>query len=281
MRPSADRTTALASIDRLFYELEGKIRRQAPFLDRPTAQFGGVVPSLSDLMETPSCPSWTVASPFDDSVGFATSLYRPGTSSALTPTEAALAPRGKSLHRRLAFDAGRNAAHRALEAVGVRGVSVGRTERGVPEWPSGVCGSITHTVNAAGCYAAAAAALNGVVAGIGIDLERIRPISLGVLRRISSDDEIEWALDSPEHGAHRALELFTAREALFKAFYPLYRRPMRYRETTLVWDDTRHLFKAATTLPGLSREPVDTEVTVNYSHGMVLAGVVVPRFVQI
>ncbi len=131
-----------------------------------------------------------------------------------------LAPEERSLvvgageRRRRDFTAGRACAHRALAELGHAGAAVLAGASREPLWPGGVVGSITHCDG----YAAAAAASADQVMAIGVDAEPLAPLPDAVATRILADGE------EPADVGGRfdpVLLTFSAKEAAFKAWYPL------------------------------------------------------------
>ncbi|HEY0002943.1 MAG TPA: 4'-phosphopantetheinyl transferase superfamily protein [Actinoplanes sp.] len=121
--------------------------------------------------------------------------------------------------RRQEFVTGRHCARAALAGLGVAPVAIVRGERGAPQWPGGVVGSITHCTG----YRAAAVARADQVTTLGIDAEPAQPLPAGVLRLVSLPGEremlAELAADRPEVPWDRLL--FSAKESVYKAWAPL------------------------------------------------------------
>jgi 4'-phosphopantetheinyl transferase EntD len=135
----------------------------------------------------------------------------------LLPEEAELA-RAMGPMRRREFAAGRACAQRALAELGVSGAPVLRGLRRAPRFPDGVVGSITHTKG----FCAAAVAHGAVFAGVGLDAERNQPLSERATRRICSADELEALRALPGRSVEQwAALVFSAKESLYKAYYPL------------------------------------------------------------
>ena len=135
---------------------------------------------------------------------------------AVSAAEAALVHPRAVPERRETFRLGRSAAHAALDMlgrdVGVIGVGANRE----PLWPPGVVGSISHVAGLARAVVAPATKSDGV--GVDIEVRRSAPeLELQVPR----SEERQW-LDGVA-GAERdamLLSLFSAKEAVFKAFFP-------------------------------------------------------------
>lgn len=150
---------------------------------------------------------------------FVSYAMRPVGDPANTATEAeleALHPRTVSI-RRDAFVAGRTAAHAALADLDCDVPSILSGSMREPLWPGGIVGSLTH----AGDVAIAIAAPCEHASGVGVDIEVARPapelwdqVPLAVERRW-----LEGVADPAERD-RMLLALFSAKEAIYKAFYP-------------------------------------------------------------
>lgn len=118
--------------------------------------------------------------------------------------------------RRAAFRFGRSAAHAALQALGRDDGPILAGSHREPLWPSGVTGSISHT-NELGV---ALVALLVDTDGVGIDIEARRPAP-ELNDQVPRAEERSW-LDraAPESRDDLLLALFSAKETIFKAFYP-------------------------------------------------------------
>jgi 4'-phosphopantetheinyl transferase EntD len=130
------------------------------------------------------------------------------------------------------WTSGRSAAHLALRRLGfINPPPVLRGQRGEPLWPEGVVGSITH------CYpwTIAITAYGSKQFGIGVDLEsltRLRGIDISQIT--CRGPEFEW-ISSGEDFQGRLAMIFSAKEALYKALYPFYRRYIDFKEVELNW----------------------------------------------
>jgi len=141
--------------------------------------------------------------------------------------EEAAAVAGAVPRRRTEFAAGRALARAALADLGVGPAAIGVGPRRRPLWPAGVVGSITHCQG----FAAVAAALRRDVAAIGIDAEPVtRCLSAGVVERISTESE-RAAVD--ELGELGPLLVFSAKEAVYKAWFPMTSRWLGFQDVSL------------------------------------------------
>jgi len=154
-------------------------------------------------------------------------LFPPGVCVATGPDasdEAALHPEETLLAqsmgpaRRREFAAGRGCARRAIAELGTPGGPVLRGLRRAPAFPPGVVGSITHTNG----FCAAAVARADAFAGIGLDAERDEALSERAAARICGRIELE-ALRTllGRKAEHWAAVVFSAKETLYKAYFPL------------------------------------------------------------
>ncbi|SEG77271.1 4'-phosphopantetheinyl transferase EntD (siderophore biosynthesis) [Actinacidiphila yanglinensis] len=137
--------------------------------------------------------------------------------------------------RRAEHAAGRACAREALAALGRPTGAIPRdnTDRGAPVWPSGIVGSITHCDG----YRAAAVARAEDVLALGIDAEPDGPLPEGVLDVIHSTPEERAALGkitAEVPRIHWDRLLFSAKETVYKAWYPYHHRMLDFGEAELL-----------------------------------------------
>jgi 4'-phosphopantetheinyl transferase EntD len=136
--------------------------------------------------------------------------------------------------RRAEYAAGRACARAALAALGCPPGPITRDpERGAPVWPAGVVGSITHCDG----YRAAAVARAADILTLGIDAEPHGPLPEGVLKVITAtaaetDSLAELGEQAP--GIHWDRLMFSAKETVYKAWYPYHRRMLDFTEAELL-----------------------------------------------
>ncbi|MEV0712947.1 4'-phosphopantetheinyl transferase Npt [Nocardia aurea] len=118
--------------------------------------------------------------------------------------------------RRRDFIGARYCARQALEQLGEPAVAIGKGERGMPLFPRGIVGSLTHCDG----YRAAALAHKLRFRSVGIDAEPHGALPEGVLDSVSLPQEREW-LGAASTGLHLDRLLFCAKEATYKAWFPL------------------------------------------------------------
>ncbi len=138
---------------------------------------------------------------------------RGGELPALFPQEAAQVQRAIESRRR-EFAIGRACARAALVLLDGRPpVAIPVGNRRAPVWPDGVVGSITHSEG----FCAAAVAHESEFAAVGIDAEGLRPLPVGVRRLVVRPAEL---CGLPPEICWDAVA-FSAKEAVFKAWFPL------------------------------------------------------------
>ncbi|MEW2303507.1 4'-phosphopantetheinyl transferase superfamily protein [Streptomyces sp. NPDC006655] len=136
----------------------------------------------------------------------------------LYPEEAALVARAVPKRRR-EFSAVRACARRAMEKLGVPPQPVLSGARGAPRWPDGLLGSMTHCEG----YCAAALVRATDLVSLGIDAEPHAPLPEGVAEAVLLPAE-KQRLDRLAAGrpdVHWDRLLFSAKESVYKAWFPL------------------------------------------------------------
>ncbi|MFJ8941803.1 4'-phosphopantetheinyl transferase [Streptomyces sp. NPDC102395] len=135
------------------------------------------------------------------------------------------------LKRRREFALVRTCARRAMEKLGVPAQPVLPGERGAPRWPDGLTGSMTHCEG----YGAAALARTAELASLGIDAEPHEPLPEDVLPAVALPAETErlrrLAAEHPEICWDRML--FSAKESVYKAWFPLTRKWLDFSEADI------------------------------------------------
>jgi enterobactin synthetase component D / holo-[acyl-carrier protein] synthase len=165
-------------------------------------------------------PEWVAArEAYEDSGG-----------SSLYPEEEAAVAQAVPKRQR-EFATVRACARGALAQLGCPPVPLLPGKRGAPGWPEGVVGSMTHCDG----YRAAAVARRGDAASLGIDAEPDEPLPEGVLEVIALPSERRWA-GAPASGGPQVCRdrlLFSAKESVFKTWYPLTGRELGFEEAEI------------------------------------------------
>lgn len=136
--------------------------------------------------------------------------------------------------RRAEFTTVRSCARRALRDLGQPPAPILRGTAGAPVWPAGVVGSMTHCAG----YRAAVVAAGEQALSIGIDAEPARPLPDGVLSLVAvpGDRAALADLTDLDPTTHWDRLLFCAKEAAYKAWYPLVGRWLGFSDATVMID---------------------------------------------
>lgn len=141
---------------------------------------------------------------------------------------AALAPM-----RRRGWVGGRVAMREALARIGRTAPPILTDDRGAPQLPPGIAGSISHKDRVAVALAAVEA-----TARVGVDVEVERPRKHDIAPKILRPDELaEIAGLSAEERASAVLLRFSAKEAVYKALDPYVRRYVGFLEVAVTLRD--------------------------------------------
>lgn len=136
---------------------------------------------------------------------------------AVWPDEAALIAQARP-PRRAEFAAGRSAVRDALSAMGLPPCALLAGPDRAPIWPVGLVGSISHTDRL--CLAAVTRSARS----IGIDLEPATPLDRNLWSEVCSDRELQRIDGATKDTGLLAKLIFCAKEAAYKAQYPLTRQ---------------------------------------------------------
>jgi 4'-phosphopantetheinyl transferase EntD len=193
----------------------------------------------------------------------------------LFPEEAALVTRALDKRRR-EFTTVRRCARKALADLGFPQGPILPGVKNEPLWPTGVVGSMTHCDG----FRAAALALSRDVAAVGIDAEPHRRLPDGVLEKVARPEEIpalaELSLWHPS--VHWDNVTFSAKESVYKAWFPLARCWLDFQDATLRFDPANRTFIAEIhkTAPAIGRVSL-TRMLGRYviEDGLVVTAVVI------
>ncbi|QLQ35721.1 4'-phosphopantetheinyl transferase family protein [Micromonospora robiginosa] len=178
--------------------------------------------------------------------------------------------------RRREFTTVRHCARRALARLGLPPAPILPGVRGAPGWPAGVVGSMTHCDG----YRGAALARAGTLGSVGVDAEPHAPLPDGVLDAVALPAERTRtaALRATHPGICWDRLLFSAKEAVYKAWFPLTGRWLDFAEADIVVDPagtfTARLLVPGPRLDGVELTAFDGRFLVE--RGLVLTAVTVP-----
>jgi 4'-phosphopantetheinyl transferase EntD len=148
-------------------------------------------------------------------------LISPGDEQALLDEEAASITSPVIAVRR-ASGAARIVARQLLAQLGYPGAALPRGASGAPVWPAGISGSLAHDDE----VAVAALGMQRDFNAVGIDVEPAVALPPGMLALIATPQELRGSADDPLRGKL----LFAAKEAVYKAVYPLDRVFLEFRD---------------------------------------------------
>jgi len=148
-------------------------------------------------------------------------LISPGDEDALLGEEAASIASAVVGARR-ASGAARIVARELLAQLGHPRAPLPRSASGAPVWPAGIAGSLAHDDE----VAVAAVGRQRDIGSVGIDVEPAVPLPPDMLELIATPNERRKIADDPLRGKL----LFAAKEAVYKAVYPLERVFLEFRD---------------------------------------------------
>jgi len=150
--------------------------------------------------------------------------------------------------RRREFTTARVCARTALARLGVAPAPILPGLRGAPSWPGGVVGSMTHCEG----YRAGAVARRTDVLTIGIDAEPAAQLPDGVLAAVALPAELAMIsrLNAAAPGIPWDRLLFSAKEAVYKSWFPLTLAWLDFSEARIELDPTAQTFTASLLVPG-------------------------------
>jgi 4'-phosphopantetheinyl transferase EntD len=151
--------------------------------------------------------------------------------------------------RRREYAAVRSCARACLGRLGYRPVPILPGLGGAPVWPAGVLGSMTHCSG----YAAAAVGPLPRISAVGIDAEPDAPLPDGVLELVATPAERDrlTATRPESDGPNWDRLLFSAKEAVYKAWFPLVGDWLDHQEAEIRFQPQERTFTAQLSRDGL------------------------------
>jgi 4'-phosphopantetheinyl transferase EntD len=208
------------------------------------------IPDLDDLFDSKVATS----------AGFASEESAP----SLSPLRDEEIPEGFSRwaeKRQREFRAGRHHAKRAMNSLGLSPSSLPRDADGVPTFPPGYSGTITHTGRQ---LIFAAAAVSPLPVRIGLDAENISTWSHALVERIlNAEEERDLNLKADLLPAHLRDEervgvlAFSAKEAFYKSVFPVVRKWIDFHDVVFRLGTTPGEFVIETFRPDLPALPAN------------------------
>ncbi|MGW2025056.1 4'-phosphopantetheinyl transferase family protein [Streptomyces decoyicus] len=196
--------------------------------------------------------------------------------SEMFPEEWALVS-GAVPQRQREFGTVRGCARSALAELGIAPAPLLPGPNREPQWPPGIAGAMTHCAG----YRAAAVARSAEVRAIGLDAEPHLPVEdPGVVDLITLPEERvqlrRLSAAQPEICWDRLV--FSAKESVYKAWYPLTRRWLDFEEAHVTLNPSNSTFTARLLVPGPvvdGRELTEFSGRWLVGAGLVVTGIVV------
>jgi 4'-phosphopantetheinyl transferase EntD len=173
--------------------------------------------------------------------------------------------------RRREFITARRCAREALALLGHDPVAIRPGPRREPLWPDGLTGSITHCKG----YRAAAVAHRSDVRGLGIDAEPHAPLPPRVTPAVTTPADRDHLADLAGRlpDVHWDRLLFSAKESIYKAWFPITGRWLGFDDVSLTIDPATRSFTGRIHIEA-PFDAMDGVFTVD--HGLLVTAVVVP-----
>jgi 4'-phosphopantetheinyl transferase EntD len=157
-------------------------------------------------------------------------MYKDPPDLAPLPEEEELIARSVA-KRRNEFVTVRHCARLAMRDLGVPPSPILKGDKGEPQWPEGVVGSLTHCEG----YRGAVVGHSAAVRSVGIDAEPHGALPDRVLEAVSLPAERHEMTALPDH-LHWDRILFCAKEATYKAWFPLTGRWLGFEDAHITFD---------------------------------------------
>ncbi|MDX6601274.1 MAG: hypothetical protein QOF13_476 [Solirubrobacterales bacterium] len=150
--------------------------------------------------------------------------------------------------RRREFVTARACARRALSRLGYPAQPIPAGSRGEPVWPRGIVGSITHCAGYRACAVAPATEL----LTIGVDAEVDDSLPEGLIGDIALPEERRWieAAAAADPGVSWDRLLFSIKESIYKAWFPLARCWLGFEDASVTIDRSSGGFEAQLLVAG-------------------------------
>ncbi len=79
---------------------------------------------------------------------------------------------------------------------------------------------------------------------IGIDLEKSdRKVSFGISRHICTPSELDWVKQDEAGADSRLKMIFSSKESIYKALYPIEKVELGFMDANLIWDPLLNIFR--------------------------------------
>jgi 4'-phosphopantetheinyl transferase EntD len=196
------------------------------------------------------------------------------TDERLLPEELTIQRRFTSEKRRREFAAGRRCARTALAALGIHDFPLVPGKDRAPIWPASLVGSITHTEDSAAGYCGVTVARCEHIRALGIDAEPHVRLPRDLWKRVLDENEAQAALHAPDPGVYARL-VFSAKEAIYKALYPMLRRFLDFSDVHIDCLVNDGVFSAELRGAARSVELAETKLLGRFviEHALIMTGI--------
>ena len=150
--------------------------------------------------------------------------------------------------RRREFTTARACARQAFARLDLPPMPVLTGSHGEPQWPPGVVGSITHCKG----YCACAIAHEMEIVTLGIDAEPNEALPKNVLTDIAFNEELVWLRELMHSAPGVCWDrlIYSAKEAVYKAWFPLTKRWLGFEDAAVTIDRAQCTFSVRLLVPG-------------------------------
>lgn len=187
--------------------------------------------------------------------------------------EQALLPDSAMPTRREAFARGRAAAHAGLRTLGLDDGPILAGPNREPLWPHGVTGAISH---AAG-FGVALVAPTAYTDGVGTDLEALHNVP-DLWEHVPRPEERGWLEELEAKDREAAiLALFSAKESIYKAFFPRVRSFFGFEQASLTPGGAGFVGRLVDGVDDAYPWERTFDVTCDWFGDLVLTSVVLPK----
>ncbi len=199
----------------------------------------------------------------------------PGSADTLAPGDYDPTSHRMGANRLAEFAAGRACARKALADVGIEAPSLPIGPGRAPAWPEGVRGSITHTRDYRGAVAARTRDLGG--AALGIDADSTGRVTTKLWSRLFVDAEIDYLghIEDVADTDRMATVMFSAKEAFYKAQYPLTEAWVGFGDVRITVEPDRLILEPFSDLDALRSLNWPIQARWHCDDSLVLTGLIV------
>jgi len=174
--------------------------------------------------------------------------------------------------RQKEFSSGRLCARALLEQLGFENFPLLAGDKREPLWPQGICGSITHSDG----YCAAAISKTDKIKSIGLDAEVFSRFKENLLEQICLPSEIMVMNElSDDDFQKRFGLLFSAKEAFYKAQYPLTKIWLNFHDVSITVSGDEFSLQLMSDISGPFKQNDEFKGRFHFDEKYVYAGLVI------